>query len=106
MADACVFVMENHSFSDLRGGPGSNDNKEIRNTHINIGSGKEISIRDLASLVKEVVGFRGEIVFDSSKPDGTPRKLLDVSRLHSLGWEAGMTLRDGIAAVYSYYTSV
>jgi GDP-L-fucose synthase len=106
MADACVFVMENHSFSDLGGGSGSYDDKEIRNTHINIGSGKEISIRDLASLVKEVVGFKGEIVFDSSKPDGTPRKLLDVSRLHSLGWEAGMTLRDGIAAVYSYYTSV
>lgn len=105
MADACVFVMENYSFSDVRVGRGSNANAEIRNTHINIGSGKEISIRDLAFLVKEVVGFKGEIAFDTSKPDGTPRKLLDVSRLNTLGWQAKTTLRDGIAAVYRHYIS-
>ena len=105
MADACVFVMENHSFSDLRNSSGGNDKTEIRNTHINIGSGKEISIKDLAFLIKEVVGFKGEIVFDTSKPDGTPRKLLDVSKLSTLGWQARTSLKEGIAAVYRHYIS-
>jgi GDP-L-fucose synthase len=106
MADACVFVMENYSFPDVRVGRGSNVNAEIRNTHINIGSGKEITIRDLAFLVKEVVGFNGEIRFDADKPDGTPRKLLDVSKLNGLGWQAKTALKDGIAAVYHHYVSV
>ena len=105
MADACVFVMENCSFSDLSAESGNNTRAEIRNTHINIGSGKEISIRDLAFLVKEVVGFDGEIRFDAGKPDGTPRKLLDVSKLNTLGWQAKTSLKDGIAAVYRHYIS-
>ncbi len=104
MADACVFLMEKYRFSSLAGYTGGKPSGEVRNTHINIGSGSEIAIRDLAALVKEVIGFGGKIEFDPSKPDGTPRKLLDVSRLHSLGWKSRMDLKDGIAAVYRHYT--
>jgi len=102
MADACVFLMENSNFSDLAGGkvvPGV----QIRNTHINIGTGQEIRIFDLAALIKKVVGFGGTLRFDASRPDGTPRKLLDVSKLNSLGWSAQMSLSDGISAVYAAY---
>ncbi len=82
MADACVFVMEKVDFDDLKG-----DNKEVRNCHINIGTGMEISIKGLALLIKETVGYEGSITFDSSKPDGTMRKLTDVSKLNALGWK-------------------
>jgi GDP-L-fucose synthase len=68
---------------------------------VNIGSGKEITIRELAELVAEIVGFSGQLVFDASKPDGTPRKLLDVSRLHSLGWKPKTEFREGIALAYA-----
>jgi GDP-L-fucose synthase len=98
MADACVFVMENIDFSDV-----AKDKKEIRNTHINIGSGEEISIADLAHLIKEIVGFEGELVFDATKPDGTMRKLSDVSKLNSLGWKRKISLKDGIRGVYKWY---
>jgi GDP-L-fucose synthase len=98
MADACVFVMENIDFADV-----AKDKKEIRNTHINIGSGEEISIADLAHLIKEIVGFEGELVFDATKPDGTMRKLSDVSKLNSLGWERKISLEDGIRGVYKWY---
>lgn len=98
MADACVFVMENIDFMDV-----TKDKKEVRNTHINIGSGEEISIGDLARLIKGVVGFDGELVFDASKPDGTMRKLSDVSKLHSLGWKHKISLEDGIKGVYDWY---
>ncbi len=98
MADACVFVMENIDFVDV-----AKDKKEIRNTHINIGSGEEISIGDLARLIRGVVGFDGELVFDASKPDGTMRKLSDVSKLHSLGWKHKISLEDGIKGVYDWY---
>lgn len=98
MADACVFVMENIDFSDVAKGK-----KEVRNTHINIGSGEEISIGDLAVLIKRIVGFEGELVFDSTKPDGTMRKLSDVSKLHSLGWKHKISLEDGIKGVYGWY---
>ena len=70
---------------------------------INIGTGVDLSIRELAELVREVVGFEGEIVWDSSKPDGTPRKLLDVSRIKALGWEPRIGLREGIASTYEWY---
>lgn len=69
----------------------------------NIGSGEEISIRDLALKVKDVVGFKGQLIFDASKPDGTPRKLSDVSRLHSLGWKHGICLTDGLKSVYEWF---
>jgi len=84
MADACVFLMQNY---DEKG-------------FVNIGSGSEISIKDLAHLVKEIVGFKGEIVFDTTKPDGTPRKLMDVSKLNNLGWNFSIDLKSGIEAVY------
>lgn len=102
MADACVFVMETIDFKDLV----SDDNTEVRNTHINIGTGKEISIRDLAIMIKEIVEFKGEILFDGSKPDGTPRKLLDVSKLNNLGWKYNMELSDGIRLVYQQYAKL
>lgn len=87
LADACVHVMAHHDGSTL----------------VNIGCGEDIAIGDLARLVAEVVGFRGEIVFDRSKPDGTPRKLLDVSRLAALGWRPRIGLREGIASTYRWY---
>ena len=98
MADACVFVMENVDFSDLAGEQG-----EVRNTHINIGTGEDLTISELASLIKDVVGFKGDLLFDASKPDGTPRKLLDVSKLSELGWTYKTSLKDGIAQMYNWY---
>lgn len=98
MADACVFIMENVNFSDL-----SHGMSEVRNTHVNIGTGKDISIAELAQLVKGIVGFNGEIVWDSNKPDGTYRKLLDVSKLNTLGWTHKIDLNQGIRMVYQGY---
>ncbi|MDT8375090.1 MAG: NAD-dependent epimerase/dehydratase family protein [Bacteroidales bacterium] len=99
MADATIYIMEEISFKDVV--PAGTD--EIRNTHINIGTGEEISIRDLARMVKETTGFRGELVFDHSKPDGTPRKFLDSSKLRSLGFRHATSLREGMARVYDWY---
>lgn len=100
MADATVFVMEQVSFKDLiPGGVGT----EIRNTHINIGTGEEITIRDLAMLLKETIGFKGEIVFDHSKPDGTPRKLIDSSKLHGLGYRHSTSIKEGVGKIYEWY---
>lgn len=84
LADACIFLMKNYNEK----GP------------INIGTGKDISIADLAEVVKKIVGFRGDIVFDRTKPDGTPRKLMDVSKINALGWQAKISLIDGIHEVY------
>ncbi len=100
MADACVFIMENIDFKDL-----ARDMKEVRNTHINIGSGEEASIADLALMIKEAVGFEGELVFNSQKPDGTPRKLTNVSRLHALGWKHITSLNEGLKKFYAWYLS-
>ncbi len=100
MADASVFVMENIDFKDI---VGSKSSKEIRNTHINIGSGTDLTIRELANMVKEVTGFNGVLNWDSSKPDGTMRKLMDVSRLEELGWKYRIGLKEGIESVYSSY---
>ena len=101
MADACVFIMENRDFKDTY----SNDQKEIRNTHINIGTGKEISIKQLAETIKQTIGFKGELVFNSDKPDGTLRKLTDVSKLNSLGWRHSVELEDGIKKMYEWYVN-
>ncbi len=98
MADACVHVMEKVDFADLRG-----EGPEVRNCHVNIGSGKELSIGALAGLVKEAVGFRGQLAFDASKPDGTPRKLTDVSRLHALGWTHRVEIEEGVPRLYQWY---
>jgi GDP-L-fucose synthase len=99
MADACVYIMESTNFTDLYG----LHEKEIRNTHINIGTGKEISIKDLAYLIKEKTGFNGELLFNTDKPDGTMRKLTDVSKLHSLGWHHKIEIEEGIEKIYSWY---
>jgi len=96
MAEACVFVMQNIDFKQLI----PSDSKEIKNTHINIGTGTDLSIKELAFMIKSIVGFKGEILFDSTKPDGTPRKLLDVSRINKLGWTHTTDLYNGIKDVY------
>ena len=110
MADACVFIMKNTDFQDLtvkysaKLDTGSESEKEeIRNTHINIGTGKDISIKNLADLIKKTVGFKGKLVFNTRKPDGTLKKLTDVSKLISLGWEYNVELKDGIEKVYNWY---
>lgn len=97
MADACVYIMENIDFSDLV------ENDKIRNTHINIGTGIDIPISELALFVKRIVGFEGGIQWDLTKPDGTYRKMLDVSKLNSLGWKYKIGLEEGIDAVYRDY---
>jgi GDP-L-fucose synthase len=99
LADACVFLIENVDFKDLA----DFSQKEIRNTHINIGTGKEISIKDLAFLIKERIGFKGDLYFNTSKPDGTLRKLTDVSKLHSLGWHHKIEINEGIERMYNWY---
>jgi len=100
MADACVFIMETVSFNDLKG-----SDEEVRNCHINIGTGKEISIKQLAELVKSKVGYEGKLFFDVTKPDGTMRKLTDPSKLHRLGWHHRMEIADGIETMYRWYLS-
>ena len=98
MADASVYIMEHIDFDDVRGtGP------EVRNCHINIGSGKELTIKELAHKIKDAVSFAGRIEWDSAKPDGTMRKLCDVSKLHSLGWTHKVEIDDGIGRLYDWY---
>jgi GDP-L-fucose synthase len=85
LADACLHLMKNY-------------NEEI---FVNVGCGSDISIKDLAHLVKEIIGFEGDLIFDTTKPDGTPRKLMDISKLRSFGWSPKISLKDGIKSVYS-----
>lgn len=99
MADACVFLMENRNFSDTYNA----SEKEIRNTHINIGTGKDISIKELAEKVKVAVGFKGQIEFNSSRPDGTRVKLTDVSKLNGLGWKHSVEIDQGLKDIYHWY---
>jgi len=101
MADACVFLLENRDFKDTY----AKDEKEIRNTHINIGTGVDISIEELAYLIKETVGYRGDFFFNTTKPDGTMVKLTDVSKLHALGWRHSVEIREGIEKLYKWYLS-
>ena len=89
LADACVFLMKNYYGNEI----------------VNVGAGKDITIKELAEMVKEVIGYRGEIVWDTSKPDGTPRKLLDVSKLKDIGWESKISLKEGIRMTYDWYCS-
>jgi len=94
LANACLFLMTNHQ-------------SPITNQRLyNVGVGSDITIRALAELVQQIVGFDGEVVWDADKPDGTPRKLMDVSQMHSLGWQAGIALQDGVASVYHDYCRV
>lgn len=99
MADASVHVLLNVDFKDICAGKG----EEIRNCHINIGTGKEISIREAAEMIIREVGFRGELRWDRSKPDGTLRKLTDVTRLHALGWHHRIEINEGIHRLYEWY---
>lgn len=87
LADACVFLLEHYESPEI----------------VNVGCGEDVTIRELAELVCETVGFQGQLVFDSSKPDGTPRKLLDISRLEGLGWKPRIGLREGIASAYQWF---
>ncbi len=87
LADAALFLMQRYESEDP----------------INVGVGEDISIGELAMIIRDIVGYTGDIVYDTAKPDGTPRKLLDVSRLHALGWQAQIGLREGIAATYAWY---
>ena len=130
MADASVHILLNVNFSDIIGiekyssvhygakADGTVDRNhtsgrggaipslgEIRNCHINIGTGKEITIRDLAQLVAETVGFEGTIEFDATKPDGTPRKLVDVTKLHQLGWIHKVEIDEGVSRLFQWYQS-
>ncbi len=99
MADATVFIMERVAFKDLI----PKGTREIRNTHINIGTGEEMTIANLAALLKEVTGFKGPLAFDPSKPDGTPRKFLDLSKLHGLGFKHSTSLKEGAKKMYEWY---
>ena len=128
MADASVHILLNVDFSDIIGQPryssvhygaatdGSTDRNtnsgrggaipalgEIRNCHINVGTGRELTIRQLSQLVAEAVGFTGDIEFDATKPDGTPRKLIDVSKLHSLGWTHSVEIDEGVRRLFKWY---
>ena len=98
MADACVYIMEHVDFDDLR-----DEANEVRNCHINIGTGKEIAIRELAQLVARTAGYHGTLAFDASKPDGTMRKLTDVSKLHALGWHHRVEIDEGVERMYRWY---
>jgi GDP-L-fucose synthase len=88
MADACVFLMEKYNYSDI-------------GEFVNIGVGEDLTIRELAELIKDITNYNGRIVYDSSKPDGTPQKLLDISKLHQLGWKHNIGLSEGISLVYA-----
>lgn len=109
MADASVFILENINFNDTYQGdkiiPGTPEmaKRGIRNCHINIGTGKEISIASLASLCKTAIDYHGEIRWDNEKPDGTMRKLTDVTKLHALGWYHKMEIENGVKALYDWY---
>ena len=109
LAEACVYVMNHVDFKDLKDNapepraPHPMPFAGIKNTHINIGTGKDLTIKDLAILVKEKVGFNGELKWDSTKPDGTYRKLLDVSKINGLGWKEKISLENGLELIYANY---
>lgn len=98
MADACIYVMQNIDFKDL-----IEDKKEIRNTHINIGTGSDITIKDLSKLITKTIGYQGAVSFDSSKPDGTMKKLTDPSKLNGLGWKHQVEIEEGLKMGFEWY---
>lgn len=113
LADACVYIAENVEFQDILKKSFQIETvefpltkTEVRNTHINIGTGTDISIKELAELIRtQIVGYEGKLIWDNSKPDGTMQKLLDVSKLHDLGWRENIIFEDGIKRVYEQYKS-
>lgn len=100
MADACIFIMNNINFKDL-----IFNKKEVKNTHLNLGTGSDITIKDLIYKIKGIIEFKGSINFDSSKPDGTYRKLLDVSKINNLGWKSNIDLDSGLKRTIDWYKS-
>jgi GDP-L-fucose synthase len=107
MAGACVYLMENIDFKDIiknQISKSGRQSSEILNTHINIGTGKDMTIKELSETVQKVVGFKGKISWNTAKPDGTMQKLLDVSKLNSLGWKEKISLEEGIKEVYEQYS--
>ncbi|PAF51786.1 GDP-fucose synthetase [Helicobacter sp. 13S00401-1] len=98
LAKACIFIAQNVDFKDLAA-----NKKEVRNTHINIGYGKDISISELANMIKDIVGFKGTLVYDISKPDGVMQKVMDISKLESLGFKPEISLKEGLKDVISSY---
>lgn len=99
LADACVFMMEEVNFGDIvQGSEG-----QIKNTHVNVGTGKDISIRELAELIGKVIGYSGSFVFNSAKPDGTFQKVTDITKISSLGWKHSVELEEGIRKMYTWY---
>ncbi len=100
MSDACIYIMERIDFKDL---VNSIYSKEIRNTHLNIGTGVDISIKELALTIKKIVGYKGELYFNDTKPDGTMVKLTNPSKLHSIGWKHKIELKKGIEIMYKWY---
>ena len=98
MGDACIFVMENLDFSNV-----TPEGKKIRNTHINIGTGRDITIKDLSELIARTIDYEGKIAFDTTKPDGTMRKLVDVSKINSLGWKHQIEIEEGVQRMYDWY---
>ncbi|UYU14873.1 GDP-L-fucose synthase family protein [Campylobacter coli] len=101
LAEACVFVMNNIDFKDLCASDG-----EIKNTHINIGPNENISIRDLAYIIKDIVSYKGDIIFDKVKPEGVMNRFTDCSRIHSLGWKHKIDLANGIKKLYNWYLKI
>ncbi len=87
LAEASVFLMNNYDGSEI----------------VNVGTGEDVTIKELAELIRDTVGYKGELKWDTEKPDGTPRKLLDVSKIHNLGWKHKITLEEGVKATYSWY---
>jgi GDP-L-fucose synthase len=113
MADACVFLMENIDFKDIveqqyniqPNNQYTNTliHREVRNTHLNIGTGTDVSIKDLAYMIKDLICFKGEFYFNTNKPDGTMKKVTNVSKLHKLGWSHAVELKEGIKRIYDWY---
>jgi len=114
LAEACVYVMNHVDFNDLKATTPESSvpsalrpppSAQIKNTHINIGTGKDLTIKELALLIKDIVGFKGGLKWDSSKPDGTYRKLLDVSKINGLGWKEKISLQEGLKLIYLKYSA-
>ncbi len=105
LADAVIYIFENIDFKDLVDDKSlfEKEVKNIKNTHINIGRGTDVTIKELVDLIKNIVGYTGEIEWDRTKPDGTPQKLMDVSKLNALGWKPKLSLEEGIRRVYEVY---
>jgi GDP-L-fucose synthase len=118
LADACLYILENINFNDIKSlnevvktkvgedSPVKSPLKlESQNNHINIGTGTDISIKDLAEMIKKIIGFKGKFIYNFSKPDGTLKKVMNIDRLEKLGWKYKIELKEGISKLYNWYVS-